>query len=262
MDKHDLLKSYCQPDEKLLLAKVLDQADLSLKRHIVSFTDFLDPSMRGKAFELLTNVRDLKVKAFGGYEEAERVVFALYPDYMDDEDIFFPVDAVKITYNSKFSSALSHRDFLGSILGLGIERVKIGDILVYDGEAYCFADSSISSYIAANLEKAGRTKVLAKITDLNLVKLPEKRIDVKNVTVSSLRADTVFGAVFGKSRSETQDLIRAERASVNWCTVKSVSDTIKEGDVLSLKGSGRGVLMEIGGTTKKGRIVITVGRYI
>ena len=170
---------------------------------------------------------------------------------MDDEDIFFPVDAVKITYNSKFSSALSHRDFLGSILGLGIERVKIGDILVYDGEAYCFADSSISSYIAANLEKAGRTKVSAKITDLNLVKLPEKRIDVKNVTVSSLRADTVFGAV-----------IRAERASVNWCTVKSVSDTIKEGDVLSLKGSGRGVLMEIGGTTKKGRIVITVGRYI
>ena len=133
---------------------------------------------------------------------------------------------------------------------------------MYDGEAYCFADSSISSYIAANLEKAGRTKVSAKITDLNLVKLPEKRIDVKNVTVSSLRVDTVFGAVFGKSRSETQDLIRAERASVNWCTVKSVSDTIREGDVLSLKGSGRGVLMEIGGTTKKGRIVITVGRYI
>ena len=218
--------------------------------------------MRGKAFELLKGIRDLKVKAFGGYDEAERVVFALYPDYFDDDDIFFPIDAVKITYNQKFASSLSHRDFLGSILGLGIERIKLGDILVYEGEAYCFADSSISSYICANLERAGRTKVSASITDLSLVKLPEKKIDVKNVTVSSLRADTVFGAVFGKSRSETQDLIRAERASVNWCTIRSVSDMIKEGDILSLKGSGRGILMEIGGTTKKGRIVITVGRYI
>lgn len=262
MDKHALLKSYCQPDEKLLLAKVLDQADLSLKRHIVCFTDFLDPSIRGKAFELLKYVRDLKVKCFGGYEDAERVVFAMYPDYMDDEDIYFPVDVVKITYNAKFSSALSHRDFLGSILGLGIERVKLGDILVYDAEAYCFADSSISSYITANLEKVSHTKVSAQIVDMSGIKIPEKKIDVKNVTVSSLRADTVFGAVFGKSRSEMQDLIRAERASVNWCTVKSVSDIIKEGDVLSLKGSGRGILMEIGGTTKKGRIVITVGRYI
>ena len=89
MDKHDLLKSYCQPDEKLLLAKVLDQADLSLKRHIVSFTDFLDPSMRGKAFELLTNVRDLKVKAFGGYEEAERVVGGVFYENNFQEDIIF-----------------------------------------------------------------------------------------------------------------------------------------------------------------------------
>ena len=89
MDKHDLLKSYCQPDEKLLLAKVLDQADLSLKRHIVSFTDFLDPSMRGKAFELLTNIRDLKVKAFGGYEEAERVVFCVFKEKILDEDNIF-----------------------------------------------------------------------------------------------------------------------------------------------------------------------------
>lgn len=218
--------------------------------------------MRGKAMEMLGRIRDIGVRAFGGYDDAERVIFALYPDYMDGEDIFFPVDAVKITYNPKFSSSLSHRDFLGSILGLGIERAKVGDILVYDSEAYCFADASVSSYITANLERVGHTKVSAETADMSLVRLPEKKIEVRNVTVSSLRADTVFGAVFGKSRSETQELIKAERASVNWSTVKSVSDIIKEGDVLSLKGSGRGILMEIGGTTKKGRTVITVGRYV
>ena len=87
-------------------------------------------------------------------------------------------------------------------------------------------------------------------------------MDIKNVTVSSLRADTVFGAVFKKSRSEAQELIRGEKASVNWITVKSVSDIINEGDILSLKGSGRGKLIEVSGTTKKGRLSITVGRYI
>ena len=87
-------------------------------------------------------------------------------------------------------------------------------------------------------------------------------MDIKNVTVSSLRADTVFGAVFGKSRSDMQELIRSEKASVNWIAINSVSSTINEGDILSLKGSGRGKLIGVGGTTKKGRLVITVGRYV
>ena len=106
----------------------------------------MDPSVRGKAGELLERLGELKIKAFGGYDDAERVMFAMFPDYMDEDEIIFPIDAVRISYNSKFSSSLSHRDFLGSILGLGIERIKVGDILVYDGEALCFSDSSISQY--------------------------------------------------------------------------------------------------------------------
>lgn len=262
MDKHALLKSYCQPDEKLLLAKVLDQADLSLKKHMVSYTEFLDPAMCVLVCTLLKNVRELDFRTFGGYDEAERKMIALFPDYFFEEDIAFPISAVRIIYNPKFSSGLSHRDFLGSILALGIERSRIGDIVVLDDEAYCFAEDDIASYISANLEKAGRTKVKAEKAVLSEIRLPEKKMDIKNVTVSSLRADTVFGAVFRKSRSEAQELIRGEKASVNWTAVKSVSDNIAEGDVLSLKGSGRGKLIEVGGTTKKGRLVITVGRYV
>ncbi len=214
------------------------------------------------ACRLLKSVRELNFSTFGGYSEAERNMIALFPDYFNEEDIFFPIGAVKITHNTKFSSGLSHRDFLGSILGLGIERSRVGDIVVLDDAAYCFAEEEIASYIAANLEKTGRTKVKAEKADISEIKLPEKKMDIKNITVSSLRADTVFGAVFGKSRSEAQEMIRGERASVNWSVVKSVSDVIDEGDILSLKGSGRGKLIEVGGTTKKGRLVITVGRYV
>ena len=262
MDKQALLRSCGQPEEKLLLAKVLDQADLSLRRHTLFYTDFLDPAMCAVAEDILSRVRDLKFAAFGGYDESERKMFALCPDYFADEDIVFPIKAVKITYNAKFSRELSHRDFLGSILGLGIERSRVGDIVVLDECTYCFADEKIASYIESGLERVGRTKIKAEQTDISLVDIPEEKMDIKNVTVSSLRADTVFGAVFSKSRSEMQDLIRGEKASLNWREVKSVSDTVSEGDVLSLKGSGRGKLLEIGGTTKKGRLVITVGRYV
>lgn len=262
LDKQAILRSYSQPDEKLLLAKVLDQADLSLKKHIVCFTDFLDPAMCAKSCTMLKGIRDLGFLAFGGYEEAERKMIAMYPDYMDAEDIVFPMAAVTISYVSRFSSELSHRDYLGSVLGMGIERSRVGDIAVLEGSAVCFVKEDIADYIVSGLERVGHTKVKIKRTDISEVKLPEKKMDIKNVTVSSLRADTVFGAVFQKSRSETQELIKGEKASINWTEVKSVSDTVKDGDILSLKGSGRGKLIEVGGTTKKGRLVITVGRYV
>ena len=130
------------------------------------------------------------------------------------------------------------------------------------GKMHDSADCSISQYIVSNLERVGHTKVTAQIAALELLNIPEKKIETKNVTVSSLRADTVFGAVFGKSRSEAQEAIRAERASVNGRPLKSVSEPINDGDVLSVKGWGRGTLVQTGGTTKKGRIVITVGRYV
>ncbi|MCD8037113.1 MAG: YlmH/Sll1252 family protein [Clostridiales bacterium] len=211
---------------------------------------------------ILEGERDLKLKPFGGFAEAERKRIAFFPDYFSEDEIIFPICAVKITHNAKFTSGLSHRDFLGSILGLGLERSRVGDIVVLDDAAYCFAEDDIASYIAANLEKVGRASVKTEIINPSEIVMPEKKMDIKNVTVSSLRADTVFGAVFGKSRSEAQELIRSERASVNWNVINSVSETIDEGDILSLKGSGRGKLVEVGGTTKKGRIVITVGRYV
>lgn len=115
-DKHALLKSYSQPDERLLLAKVLDQADLSLKKHIICFTDFIAPAMLAEIEELLRKYDGLKTKQFGGYDDAERKMIAVFPEYIDEEDIYFPLGAVGISYNKKFTSSISHRDYLGSIM--------------------------------------------------------------------------------------------------------------------------------------------------
>jgi len=262
LDKHALLKSYCQPDEKLLLAKVLDQADLSLKKHIVLFSDFLSPSETAKACDILKKVGDISCLAFGGYTESERNMICIYPDYLDKDDVDFPISALRISYNTKFSPSLSHRDFLGSILGLGIERDKLGDIVINDNNAICFVERSIADYIVSGLEKVGRTKVDIKIAEINEDIVSKKNMTTKSITVASLRADAVFGAVFGESRNSIQLLISSEKASINWVPVKSSSVSVKEGDVLSLKGGGRGILLSVNGETKKGRISITIGKYM
>lgn len=261
MDKHSLLKSYCQPDEKLLLAKVLDQADLSLKKHIVVFSDFLSPTEVALACDMLKRVGDTEFSTFGGYNESERRMIAVYPDYFT-YDVIYPISAIEIRYNAKFSSGLSHRDFLGSILGLGIERDKLGDIIVADGYAVCFAENVITDYILSGLETVGRTKVKSEVIEFNEDIVPKRNMITKSMTVASLRVDAVFGAVFGESRSSIQQLINSEKASVNWLPIKNSSSPVKEGDVLSLKGEGRGILLSVKGETKKGRISITVGKYV
>lgn len=262
MDKHALLKSYCQPDEKLLLAKVLDQADLSLRKHTISFSDFLSPFETAKACDMLKKVNDIRFLAFGGYNESERKIISVFPDYISEEDIVFPISAVQVNYNNKFSSELNHRDYLGSLLGLGIERVKLGDIIVKDNGAVCFAENGIADYIVSGLDRVGRTKIDTKIIEINDDIVPQKKIITKNITVASLRADAVFGAVFGESRNIIQQHINSEKASINWLTFKSSSASVKEGDVLSLKGGGRGILLSVNGETKKGRISITIGKYV
>ena len=243
INKNALLKSYYQPDEKLLLAKVLDQADLSLRRHIIAFSDFLSPAETAQAVELLKKVHDLSFLAYGGYNDCERKMLGFYPDYMSAEDVYFPITAVKIKFNPKFSSPPSHRDYLGSVLGMGIERGKVGDIAVVENGAVCFIEDGIADYVVSGLERVGHTKVTVEKADITDDLVPQKKMVEKNITVASMRADVIFGAVFNESRESIKQLINAEKASVNWLPLKSVSAQLNEGDVLSLKGSGRGVLI-------------------
>ncbi len=262
INKNALLKSYYQPDEKLLLAKVLDQADLSLRRHIITFSDFLSPAETAQAVELLKKVHDLSFLAYGGYNDCERKMLGFYPDYMSAEDVYFPITAVKIKFNPKFSSPPSHRDYLGSVLGMGIERGKVGDIAVVENGAVCFIEDGIADYVVSGLERVGHTKVTVEKADITDDLVPQKKMVEKNITVASMRADVIFGAVFNESRESIKQLINAEKASVNWLPLKSVSAQLNEGDVLSLKGSGRGVLILVNGETKKGRISIKIGKYV
>ncbi|MCD8089103.1 MAG: YlmH/Sll1252 family protein [Clostridiales bacterium] len=162
-NKSEYLKNISDDELKMFLAKGFDKAAYAEKRHEAAFTDFADPF---KVMTLSAAVRKntgLEVKVFGGFEGAERLMAGFCPEYAVERP--FPIVPVLISYNSAYSKKLSHRDFLGSVLGLGIERSKIGDILVNEGNALVFCCESVAGFIETSLEQVGHTKVRAEIKE-------------------------------------------------------------------------------------------------
>ena len=250
MDRQALLKSVPEGEERLLFAKALDQAIFAMKRREPAFTDFMDRAKCARFRERLQGLRELEITLFGGTEDCERQMMGFFTEPLAAEE--FPIKIVKIRRKSKKfgQTDLSHRDYLGSLLGLGIDRGKVGDILVAEDTAVCFVAEEISPYITAVLEQVSRTAVVAEETE------------ARRLTVASMRLDAVASEAFHLARGKTQTLIHAEKAQVNWNIVTSTSHLLKEGDLVSLRGFGRFRVKEIGGRTKKDRIGLEIEKYV
>lgn len=261
LDKQILLKLVNQPEEKLLFAKVLDQADFSLRNHKKTFSQFIDPAKCSSMEKILCKILDLKFLFFGGQEDCERKMIGFAPDYMELFYEIFPISIIQIKKNNKFSEQLNHRDYLGSILGLGIDRSKIGDIILLEEYAVCYVHNEIAEYICFHLQKVSHTKVeVTKIENMKFC-LPEKNLLEKHITVASLRVDCIISAGFQISRGKSQDLIQAEKVNANWNLVENPSFILKEGDIVSLRGYGKIKILEINGKTRKGKISLIMGKY-
>lgn len=240
MDRQALLKSVPEGEERLLFAKALDQAIFAMKRREPAFTDFMDRAKCARFRERLQGLRELEITLFGGTEDCERQMMGFFTEPLAAEE--FPIKIVKIRRKSKKfgQTDLSHRDYLGSLLGLGIDRGKVGDILVAEDTAVCF--------VAEETEQAED--------------IPQRQTEARRLTVASMRLDAVASEAFHLARGKTQTLIHAEKAQVNWNIVTSTSHLLKEGDLVSLRGFGRFRVKEIGGRTKKDRIGLEIEKYV
>jgi len=226
----------------------------------VSFTtSFLDPRLLELAGIALKNNHACSYTIGGGYPEAERNVIHLFP--VSQPGATPPVKAV-LVQGIKGETDLEHRDILGAVLGLGLRRDQIGDIvhLEKDGVAIMVLETK-SDYIATNLVRVGRQDVICSVIDPEDLSLAEESGKEIRGTVASLRADAVLSLGFGLSRSRMTMLIKGGLVRVNWRPVSSPSLQLKEGDQLSLKGKGR-VLLEKGeGETRRGRLHLSLKRY-
>lgn len=199
---------------------------------------------------------------FGGAKNCERVI-ARFGDeqefgYIQD----FPITIIKAEpVLKKFADTLTHRDFLGAIMNLGIERKNIGDIIVKDNVAYIFVIDKMAEYILKNLSKVKHTVIKLGIT----YDFPEGELyktERSSFAVSSLRLDAVIAAVYNLSRSQANELFGLKKVFVNGKLTENTSHLIKENDVVSLRGFGRFIFVSKGGTTKKGKTYISIDMFV
>lgn len=226
-------------------------------------TYFADPRQQDIARDLLHHFTGVKCSFFGGYPEAERVRIFINPSSSatDEEGEFISCLAIHGSFPERI---LTHRDFLGALLGLGIRREMVGDIIYTGGEkAYVFLVKHLASYVCQNLTRAGRYEIQVEEIDLRLFPAeaePRRTKEIKG-TVASMRLDTVAGLGFGLSRSKISPLIKGERVKVNHQLVKQPSKAVKTGDIISLAGRGRIEITEEKGISRKGRIHLLLKRY-
>ncbi|MEY8320423.1 YlmH/Sll1252 family protein [Lachnospiraceae bacterium 46-61] len=255
------MQKQLQQQQKFLFAKVLDAAQSSILHHKKTTTDFMDRHKSEIFFENVKSIQNVKAMVFGGYEQSERRMIAFAPDYMELTEQDFPIQALHITKNKKFGQAdLNHRDYLGSILALGIDRAKLGDIIVLEQQTICYVHKDLAEYIKNTLEYVSHTKVDVSINDISAVTLPEKEWKYQTITVASLRLDAVAGGAFHMARGKVQQYIKKELVQLNWNTTTNTSCLLKQGDMISIRGFGRIKIFEIGNITKKDRICVTIGR--
>ena len=246
-------------DEKLLIARAADTAMLCEKQYTIKIMGFLTPAEVSVISKNMPS-GDVRRFFFGGYAEAERKLFVAMPEYADDSDLEEFITPLEIT--GRELGTLSHRDFLGSILGLGLKREKIGDILVYEDKAVVFALSDIADYIVTNLQKIGRCGVKIQKKTLCDIELPQRRSETFNVTVASMRIDCVVAAATRLSRTKVMEILASGRVALNWLECKSPSVTVKTGDVFSIRGMGKFCVGTELRETKKGRLAIEIEKML
>ncbi|MDR1558514.1 MAG: hypothetical protein LBS84_02225 [Clostridiales bacterium] len=267
MDKQELLKRFQTPDEKLLLSKVLDRLFLCQTERQKTFTSFLDPLHAVKIAEIIRARADEKLLTYGGAPGCERKMLGFAPAFEQLEFIDFPIDRVSVRFPLKFGSGLSHRDFLGSLIGLGIDRGKIGDINIDGGEAEVYAHRDVGGFICANLDRVGRVKVTADIERVETVfwdtwqefKPDDGREMIINI--SSTRIDTIISSVFRVARGASAKLITGGKVSVNWTPVTRNDKVVNEGDTITVRGHGRVRVEAIEQSGKKERFAVRAVKY-
>jgi RNA-binding protein YlmH len=262
MDRNKLLERAHGDEERLLLAKVLDRQQQAEQKNIPACTDFLSPHERALAEDVLraAGISPETYVASGGYEGAERQALLFLPDWQIPEMAEFPFRYLRAAYRPEYQ--LSHRDFLGSLMGMGIVREKVGDLLVGSQSCDLIVADSVAEFLLREWTQAGRAPLKLSAIGAEDLTVPEVRCEEVRDTVQSLRLDAVAATGFKLSRGKAADLIESGHVELNWRECVKPDRPVAEGDTVSARGFGKFKLEQVSGTTRKGRTGIVLKRYI
>ena len=249
-------------DTELLKKRFTELARKSFNADIFTFTDFLGLAEQAAFNEVKKELKGIRYESFGGADGAERVIIRFGSEDELGYSLPYPISIIKVEpLSPKFADKLNHRDFLGAILNLGIERDTLGDIVIIDNVGYLFALEGMAEYIADSLTRVKRTDVRATV----VTELPEGelyRTERRTVQISGERLDAVIAKVFSLSREDAQLLFKRRLVFADGRQIDSTSYTPKENEKISVRGHGRFIYLGQQSLSKKGKLNVAVDVYV
>ena len=234
-----------------LLRRAEDLQRRCEKNGVLTATHFLTPAERFQLERWAKTQPGCRLVFSGGHPDCERTVGFFLPDWLDEEWLPLDEQICALELSVPFGNPV-HRDYLGALLGMGSGRERLGDIWVKDGSAVVFCLPGVEKHLLS-IDKVGRDAVRARLLTLTEVTPPERKVRKKSFSVQSLRLDAVAGGLFDLSRSEAARQVEAGTVSLNYEICDKCDAPVDEGDILSLRGKGKGRITGLGGTSRKGR---------
>ena len=269
----------------MLLAGLEDKYDRFCQYNYMVSSDFLNLQQQSAAAGLLRRWNGAaaatpgKVFFFGGFPDAERRQTVFVPDYLEIQDEaalleYFrqnpeecPLVVLELKYSTGGSGVsgaktLTHRDYLGSLLGEGIRREKLGDIIVKPDGAQAIVVRELADYLMAHYGKAGRVSLSVQVSPISVIDTAISRRDVVKFTVSSPRLDNIVSGVFHVSRKDAQEAVSRGLVFVNEVEASKPDMQLKGGEKLVLRGKGKAIYKGVDGTSKKGKMYVILEKFV
>lgn len=259
--KKEILDSLTnEREERLLLAGLLDQEQICLRRSYPTSTKFLSMGEHALCAQAIRTAGIGSNAIFwGGYSEAERGIYIFYPDYMEETEAKQSAPLILLRAHKRKQATLTHRDYLGSLMGLQINRDMIGDILVHDDGADMIVLEEIADFIQLHWNGAGRETLSVTREPLASLQLA-RTVEKEGVgSVASPRLDNIAALIFGLSRKIAREKIESGLTFVNNLPCKKPDYLLEVGDRLTVRGHGRARVSAFDGRSRKGKLLI---RYI
>lgn len=260
--RRSLIKKYAlSADDELLTARVIDKYEASQKKNSVQSTRFLTERDLLCAIPLLDEL-GAAYTLWGGYDEAERVCAILLPDYLEPDDVKSGKNCPLTVIHAEYSAneKPGHRDFLGALMGMGIERDSVGDIIPQEGCCDIVVLRELGAFLISGFEKAGNVRL--KLSETDRAQGREAAFKQIRDTVASLRLDAIVASGFSLSRDKAVQAIRSGKVTVGGVETLKPDKLLSGGEKISLRGSGKIVLSEVSGLSRKGRTIIEIKKYV
>lgn len=247
-------------EELFLINRLKDLANIAYEKNIYTYSDFLNINELSILNQIKETLPPVTLSITGGNTYAERKIAVFSPEEIYYQETI-PIAVLSIApLNSKFAQPLTHRDFLGAILNLGIKRNKIGDIFVKENHAYIYCKEDISKYIIDNLFKIKRTTVSVQMSQNETLNVTPNFKEITG-TISNIRLDSLIATAFQTARNSIINYIHEGKVFINGKLTTSNGAAVKAGDIISVRGKGRFVFEGVIKETKKGRNLIKINIY-